>query len=110
MERLSIPLLAVGDGGRVILANDAFAALIGYPLPDLTEVPCDRLFRDAASGDSMLCFIADRAEQVVVLDHSDGHAVHAKLSRSVLMRRDETAALVAFTDVTELRWTEGRDR
>ncbi|OFJ54631.1 hypothetical protein BEL07_06425 [Mycolicibacterium grossiae] len=108
MERLSIPLIAVSDSGHIVAANDAFAALIGNPAARLAEMTCDRMFRDAVPGQSMVGFVGDRAEQVVLLEHADGHRVHAKMTRSVLLRRDESVALVAFTDVSELHWTEGR--
>jgi PAS domain S-box-containing protein len=110
MERLSIPLVAVTDSGHLVAANDAFAALIGYPAARLAERTCDRLFRDVLPGQSMVGFVGERAEQVVLLAHADGHVVHAKMTRSVLLRRDESMALVAFTDVRELHWTEGRAR
>ena len=110
MERLSIPLVAVSDSGRLVAANDAFAALLGYPADRLAEITCDRMFRDAAKGRSMVGYVGDLAEQVVLLEHADGHVVHAKMTRSVLLRRDESVALVAFTDVSELHWTEGRTR
>lgn len=108
MERLSIPLVAVSDSGHIVAANDAFAALIGYPAARLPEMTCDRMFRDVVPGQSMVSFVGDRAEQAVLLEHADGHSVHAKMTRSVLLRRDESVALVAFTDVSELHWTEGR--
>lgn len=110
MERLSIPLVAVSDDGRVVAANDALTALIGHPSTVLAEITCDRIFDDAVPGQSIMGFVGDRAEQVILLEHADGHVVHAKMTRSVLLRRDESAALVAFTDVSELRSTEGRAR
>lgn len=46
----------------------------------------------------------------VSAERTDGHVVHATMTRWVLLRRDECVALVAYTDVGELRWTEGRAR
>ena len=107
MERLSIPLAAVSDDGDVLLANDAFAKLIGWTAGELAGATVSGIFHDAGTERGMLSFVAARAEQVIALCHRDGHLVHAKMTRSVLLRHDERSALVAFTDVSELRWLGG---
>ena len=110
MERLSIPLLAISDDGAVIIANDAFAELIGWAPTELAAAKCVDIFHDVVAGQGMLSFVGARAEQVVALCHRGGHHVYAKMTRSVLLRRDERAALVALTDVTELRWLGARSQ
>lgn len=110
MERLSIPLVAVNDDGDLVTANAAFAELLGCALTDFGVMTCGDIFHDTVVGRGMLSSIDAHAEQVVTLRHHDGHTVYAKMTRSVLLRQDETIALVAFTDVTELRWLDGGTR
>lgn len=108
IKELSIPIVVIRDNGDAFVVNDAFADLIGVALTELADVKCEELFVDAAAGQEVLSFLSVRAEDVVPLRHRDGHLIYAKMTRPVFVRRDKSTAVVAFIDVTELRWLGGR--
>jgi PAS domain-containing protein len=96
----------VNVAGDIMIANDAFAELVGSPQEVVLSLKCADLFRDLGDG-NVLSFIRTRADGFVELHHAEGGTVYAKLTQSVLLRDGETVAVVGLTDVSELRWLDG---
>jgi PAS domain-containing protein len=90
MERLSIPMIAVNVAGDIMIANGAFAELVGSPPEVVLSLKCADHFRDLGDG-NVLSFIRTRADGFVELHHAEGGTVYAKLTQSVLRRDGEAS-------------------
>jgi PAS domain-containing protein len=84
LERIPVPVLAIGHDGSILFTNNAFGEMVGRgPVHALVDT-------------------------VVELAHKDGSVVRALMSKSALMRADDQFALAAFQDLTEQLWEAGR--
>lgn len=108
LERIPVPVLAIGHDGSILFTNNAFADMVGYESDEVLSLRFQELFDQALASDSLLSGIHALANMVVKLAHKDGSVVRALMSRSAAMRVDDQFALAAFQDLTEHLWEEER--
>lgn len=99
LNRLAVPVLAV-DRGVVVYANTAFAEMVGMSLDILQGSSLGDLLTPGENASSPF-------SRVIRFRHTDGFTVRALASRSLLVRAEDSVALVSFTDVTEQMWETG---
>lgn len=101
LERIPVPALAFTRDGVVLYANAAFAEMVGYPRDRLAGLAFRQIF-DAVPAVVGMVFGFDALTNLVVeLRHHEGFTVRARMSKSVLMRRDDPLLLVTFENLTE---------
>ncbi|WP_328350483.1 PAS domain-containing protein [Mycobacterium sp. NBC_00419] len=105
LERLPVPVLAVGEDGTILFANAAFGAMVGFPVHDVLAMKFDDIFGSVPDA-SVVSVVRAYADLLVELRHADGSTVRAKLSRSALLRGDDPVALATFQDLTEQLWED----
>jgi PAS domain S-box-containing protein len=104
LARVPIPVLAVGHGGVILFANNAFAEMVGRRADEVLAVRFGEIFYTAPTDDSAVSFVREFAGLVVQLAHADGSVVMARMSKSALRRTGDQLALTAFQDITEHMW------
>ncbi|SPM35291.1 Signal transduction histidine kinase [Mycobacterium rhizamassiliense] len=109
LERIPVPVLAIGHDGSVLFTNTAFAEMVGYEQDEVLALRFEELFHHQTEvSDSLLSVVQALANEVVELAHKDGSVVRALMSKSAGMRADDRFALAAFQDLTEDLWEEER--
>ncbi|MCV7235270.1 PAS domain S-box protein [Mycobacterium branderi] len=103
LERMPIPLLAIGPDGAILFANPAFAAMLGHTQQTIVHLTFQSIFRNLPLDEPVVTMRA-YADELVELAHRDGSIVHARMSKSAMIRADDTVALAAFHDLTEQLW------
>jgi PAS domain S-box-containing protein len=105
LSRLPVPILAVDDSGAIEFANEAFAAMVGYSRDELLAMTAESLVDCISTQDSgVVTTLRGYANTVIRMRHADGWTMPALVSDSMLIRDDETLAVVAVTDLTEIAW------
>jgi PAS domain S-box-containing protein len=108
LERIPVPVLAIGHDGSILFTNSAFADMVGYEADEVLALRFEEVFQEAPASESLLSTVHALANMVVELAHKDGSVVRALMSRSAVMRADDQFALAAFQDLTEHLWEEER--
>lgn len=108
LERIPVPVLAIGHDGSILFTNTAFADMVGFDPEEVLTLRFQQIFHHAPDSDSLLSVVHALANMVVELAHKDGSVVRALMSRSAVMRADDQFALAAFQDLTEQLWVEER--
>ncbi len=108
LERIPVPVLAIGHDGSILFTNTAFAEMVGYEPDEVLSLRFDQIFHQAPASESLLSVVHALANMVVELAHKDGSVVRALMSRSAVMRADDQFALAMFQDLTEQLWEEER--
>ncbi|BBZ41246.1 PAS domain S-box protein [Mycobacterium conspicuum] len=108
LERIPVPVLAIGRDGSILFTNTAFAQMVGFEPDEVLTLRFHELFHDAPASESLLSVVHALANMVVRLTHKDGSVVRALMSRSAVLRADDQFALAAFQDLTEQLWEEER--
>ena len=108
LERIPVPVLAIGHDGSILFTNSAFAEMVGYEADEVLALRFEELFHEELPSESLLAGVHALANMVVELAHKDGSVVRALMSRSAVMRADDQFALAAFQDLTEQLWEEER--
>jgi PAS domain S-box-containing protein len=108
LERIPIPVLAIGNDGGILFTNTAFAEMVGCDPEEVLSLRFHEIFHEAPESDSLLSVVHALANMVVELAHKDGSVVRALMSKSALLRADDQFALAAFQDLTEQLWVEER--
>ena len=101
LERIPVPVLAIGGDGSILFANGAFAAMLGYTPEALLALKFRQVFHTLPVDESAVSVVRAHAGLVVELLHVDGSIVRALMSKSALLRDDDTVALATFQDLTE---------
>ncbi len=104
LERLPAPALAVDREGTILFANGALCDMLGHAPDELLAMKFGDIFYSLATDHSAVALVRAHADLVVKLAHKDGHPVWARMSKSALLRRDDTLALATFHDHTEELW------
>ena len=107
LERIPVPVLAIGHDGGIFFANTAFAEMVGGEPDEALSLRFDQVFCRAPASESLLSVLHAFANTVVELMHADGWIVRALMSSSAVMRADDQFVLVAFQDLTEQLWEKG---
>ena len=108
LERIPVPVLAIGHDGGILFTNTAFAEMVGCEPDEVLSLRFHQIFHQAPTSESLLSVVHALANMVVELAHKDGWVVRALMNRSALMRADDQFVLAAFQDLTEQLWEEGR--
>lgn len=109
LDRIPVPALAVGEDGGVLFVNSSFADMLGHTVETLRSLTVREIFLNVPSSkDGLVSAIRERDEHIVELMHADGWTVRAKMSKSALLRTDDSVALATFQDLTQKLWGEGK--
>ena len=108
LERIPVPVLAIGHDGSILFANTAFADMVGYAPDEALSLRFEQIFHQAPESDSLLATVHALANMVVELAHKEGSVVRAMMSKSAVRRADDQFALATFQDLTEQLWEEAR--
>ncbi len=108
LERIPVPILAIGQDGTILFTNTAFAQMVGFDPDEVLSLRFHEIFHDAPSSESLLPVLHALANKLVELMHKDGSVVRALMSKSAVRRADDNFALAAFQDLTEQLWEEER--
>src|SRR5512139_1383217 len=106
LERLPVPVLAIGDDGVIVFANPAFAEMLGYTAAAVKELKFHQIFHTMPAEESAISVMRAHANLIVELLHEDGSIVRAWMSKSALQRGDDPVALATFQDLTERLWLD----
>jgi PAS domain S-box-containing protein len=108
LERIPVPVLAIGHDGSILFTNTAFAQMVGWEPDEVLSLQFHEIFYQAPVSESLLSVVHALANMVVELVHKDGSVVRALMSKSAVLRADDQFALAAFQDLTEQLWEEER--
>ncbi|HUH72090.1 MAG TPA: PAS domain-containing protein [Mycobacterium sp.] len=108
LERIPVPVLAIGHDGSILFTNTAFAEMVGCEPDEVLSLRFDQIFHRTPATESLLSVVHALANMVVELAHKDGSVVRALMSRSAVMRADDQFALATFQDLTEQLWEKER--
>ncbi|MEV3900919.1 MULTISPECIES: PAS domain-containing protein [unclassified Mycobacterium] len=106
LERFPVPVLAVAEGGAILFANGAFAAMLGRSADDVQQMRFADICTTIPADGSVLSVVHEHADMIVELVDREGSVVRAQMSRSALLRGDDPVALATFQDLTERLWVE----
>ncbi|MBV8927821.1 MAG: PAS domain-containing protein [Mycobacteriaceae bacterium] len=106
LERIPVPVLAIADDGTILFANEAFAEMIGHSADAVRAMKFHEIFYTMPPDESPVSAVRAHANLIVELLHADQSIVHARMSRSALLRGDDPVALATFVDLTERLWTD----
>jgi hypothetical protein len=108
LDRLPVPMLAIGLDGIVAYHNPAFSTMLGHAT-DVTLVGygLTALLDVHSSTPPSDCIKILRAASKVVVDwhHSEGFPVRSVISETLFFRTTDEILLLGVTDITELIWT-----
>ena len=108
LERIPVPMLAIGHDGSILFTNTAFAEMVGFEPDEVLSLRFHQIFHQAASSESLLPVVHALANMVVELAHKDGSVVRALMSKSAATRAEDQFALATFQDLTAQLWEEER--
>lgn len=108
LERIPVPVLAIGHDGSILFTNTAFAEMVGFDAEEVLSLRFQQIFHQAPDSESLLSVVHALANMVVELAHKDGSVVRALMSKSAVMRADDQFVLATFQDLTEQLWQEER--
>jgi PAS domain S-box-containing protein len=106
LERMPVPVLAIAADGTILFANQAFAEMLGSTADAVRSLKLRQVFHTLPADESAVSVVRAHADLVVELTHQDGSIIHARMSKSALLRGDDPVALATFQDLTERLWVE----
>lgn len=108
LQRLAIPILAVGDDGIILYTNPACAAMLGHSDNALAGRPLNQLLRTGPRTPAQsVQALRTAAGTVTAWSHSENGTVKAIVSPPLLI--DDPVLVVGLTDVTEWLWSVDRE-
>ena len=108
LERMPVPVLAIGHDGTILFTNSAFAEMVGHKPDEVLLLRFHQLFHQIPATEPLLPAVHALANVVVELAHNDGSVVRAVMSKSAALRADDQFALATFQDLTEQLWQKER--
>jgi len=108
LERIPVPVLAVGQDGTILFANGAFAEMLGHTPEAVRSMKFHQIFHTMPADGSPVSVLRAHAGLIVELAHRDGSVVRARMSKSALLRGDDPVVLATFQDLTEQLWVDER--
>jgi PAS domain S-box-containing protein len=106
LERLPVPVVAIGEDGTILFANAAFAEMLGYTAEAVKSMKFRQIFHTMPADESAVSVVRAHADLIVELIHQDSSIVRARMSKSALLRGDDPVALATFQDLTERLWVD----
>ena len=106
LERIPVPVLAIGHDGDILFTNTAFAEMVGCEPEEVLSLRFHEVFHRVPESESLLSVVHALANMVVELAHKDGSVVRALMSKSAALRADDQFALATFQDLTEQLWED----
>jgi PAS domain S-box-containing protein len=106
LERLPVPSVAMARDGIILVANTAFAEMVGYEQDGLVGSAFPEIFHTVPAALCALSGVDALANLVVELRHCEGWTVRARMSNSAMMRCDDPVVLVTFESLTERLWLD----
>ena len=106
LERIPVPILAIGEDGTILFSNTAFADMLGHTPEAVLALNFRQIFHTLPADESAVSVVRAHADLIVELVHRDGSMVRARMSKSALMRGDDPVAIAAFQDLTERLWVD----
>jgi PAS domain S-box-containing protein len=106
LERIPLPVLAIGHDGGILFTNTAFAEMVGCEPEEVLSLRFSEVFHRPPESESLLSVVHALANMVVELAHKDGSVVRALMSKSAALRADDQFALATFQDLTEQLWED----
>ena len=106
LERFPVPVLAIAEDGTILFANKAFAEMLGHSADAITALKFRQIFHTPPAEESAVSVVRAHADLIVELVHQDDSIVHARMSKSALLRGDDPVALATFQDLTERLWVD----
>lgn len=107
LNRLPVPMLAIGLDGEVVYHNPAFAtmlghgpdfALTGYGLPALLDGSSEMTPLESVAA------LRNANNLIVEWHHAEGFPVRSVISESLFLRANDEILLFGIVDLTELMW------
>lgn len=108
LERIPVPVLAIGNDGSILFTNSSFAEMVGYEAEEVLSLGFHEIFHRAPASESLLSVVHDLGNMLVELTHRDGSVVRALMSKSAVKRADDQFALATFQDLTAQLWIDER--
>jgi PAS domain-containing protein len=107
LDRIPVPMIALGLDGVVVYNNPAFATMLGHG-PDVTLAGygLPALLDGYSATPPSDCVTALRTANSVIVDwhHAEGFPVRSVISESLYIRATDQILLFGVTDLTELIW------
>ena len=107
LDRIPVPMIAIGLDGVVVYHNPAFATMLGHG-PDiaLAGYGLPALLDGYSATPPPDCVTALRTANSVIVDwhHAEGFPVRSVISESLYIRATDQILLFGVTDLTELLW------
>jgi PAS domain S-box-containing protein len=110
LERLPAPAMAVDPVGNILFANSSFCEMVGHTADEVLTMNVVDISRGRVTAACQVDLALISGGQLVELRHKHGHSVWATMSKSAMLRRDDTVALVTFCDRTEELWLNSATR
>lgn len=104
LNRLPIPMLAVGNDGTIAFANPACQNMLGdaaIAYRPLTHY----LHTNATTAAESVAQLRQAVGSITDWQHASGSTIKALISPPMLMRAHDPILLIGLTDVTEWLWT-----
>jgi PAS domain S-box-containing protein len=96
LDRLPVPVLAVGDRGGILFSNKAFSEMIGYPTAALSGMNLRQILLGLTLAELVLPFLHARAGSLVNLIHAKSWIFQTQMSASALRRDGDEVLLSTF--------------
>jgi PAS domain S-box-containing protein len=77
LERIPVPVLAIGHDGSILFTNTAFAEMVGFEPEEVLSLRFHEIFHQPPQSESLLSVVHSLANMVVELAHKDGSVVRA---------------------------------
>ncbi len=108
LERIPIPVLAIGPDGMIVFVNSAFATMLGHTQDALVGLEFHSIFYNLPNIQPVVTVMRAYANELVELVHRDGFIVQASMSKSAMARHDDEVVLATFHDLTDQLWDDGQ--
>lgn len=89
-------VLAIAPEGRVLLANDAFAEMIGHTAPNISRMGCSDIFLAVTDDRSAVHELAGLDNSVVELLHGDLYIVGARMRIAPRAGGESSPLVISF--------------
>jgi hypothetical protein len=109
LDRLPVPVLAVGSRGAILFSNNAFSEMIGYPKAALSDMNLRHILLGLTLAEFVLPFLHARAGSFVNLIHAKSWIFQTHMSASAMRRHGDELLLSTFLPTPALSGTQRQD-